>query len=116
MWTGCFRMMKSCHICNFIDQRKSLVNNKKMGLCLYMDVPLSSEHTWTPFHHYRTKAEINYNSPQWFTKCHNLHLLITCIKIRVCGPLVLTFEIFYHKIGDSNEILAYFCNLSITLV
>ena len=33
-WTGCFRMMKSCHIC--INWLKEVFSNKKMGLCLYI--------------------------------------------------------------------------------
>ena len=37
MWTGCFRMMKSCQICiNWLT--KSLVNNKKLGLCLHIQI------------------------------------------------------------------------------
>ena len=36
MWRGCFRKMKSYAIFALVDYVKSLVNNKKMGLCLYM--------------------------------------------------------------------------------
>ena len=35
MWTGCSRMMKSCIFALF-DKKQFLVNNKKMGLCLYI--------------------------------------------------------------------------------